>query len=172
MYSCSILLCSLFVLTTLVSLIYVGTICFYVAGIGVDDMFVMLAAWRQTDFRWTVEERMGKAFSEAALSITITSITDVLSISIGAITKFQSVRIFCTYTAIAVLFDYFYQITFFAACMVLTGRREANNLHVSTCMKAVPKSQAGRYIAGRPCISHQEVNIVKAYSNHKEAYRN
>ena len=108
-------------------------------------MFVMLAAWRQTDLRLTVEERMGKAFSEAALSITITSITDALSIGIGAITKFQSVRIFCTYTVIAVLFDYFYQITFFAACMVLTGRREASNRHPATCMKAVPKSQAGIY---------------------------
>ena len=127
-------------------------------GIGLDDMFVMLAAWRQTDLRLPVEERMGRAFSEAALSITITSLTDALSIGIGAITKFRSVRIFCTYTVIAVLFDYFYQITFFAACMVLTGRREASNMHPATCMKAVPKSQAGRYIAGRLCLNYQDVN--------------
>ena len=130
-------------------------------GIGVDDMFVMLAAWRQTDFRLPVEERMGKAFSEAALSITITSLTDALSIGIGTITKFRSVRIFCTYTVIAVLFDYIYQITFFASCMVLTGRREASNRHSATCMKAVPKSLAGIYIAGRPCFSHQEVDTVE-----------
>ncbi|KAI0238225.1 Patched domain-containing protein 3, partial [Lamellibrachia satsuma] len=117
---------------------------FLILGIGVDDMFVMLAAWRQTDFRLPVEERMGKAFSEAALSITITSLTDALSIGIGTITKFRSVRIFCTYTVIAVLFDYIYQITFFASCMVLTGRREASNRHSATCMKAVPKSLAGQ----------------------------
>ena len=103
----------------------------------------MMAAWRQTDFRLPVEERMGKTFSEAALSITITSITDALSIGIGAITQFRSVRIFCTYTVVAVLFDYFYQITFFGACMVLMGKREERNLHPATCMKAVPKSQAG-----------------------------
>ena len=108
-----------------------------------------MAAWRQTDFRWTVEERMGKAFSEAALSISITSITDVLSIGIGAITQFRSVRIFCAYTAVAVVFDYFYQITFFAACMVLTGKREAANLHPATCAKAVPMSEAGREIKQR-----------------------
>ena len=117
------------------------------AGIGVDDMFVMPAAWRQTDFRWSVEDRMGAAFSEAALSITITSITDALAIGIGAITKFRSVRIFCTYTVVAVAFDYFYQITFFAACMVLSGQREANNLHPGTCKKALPKSEAGMKIA-------------------------
>ena len=106
----------------------------------------MVAAWRQTDFRWTVEERMGKAFSEAALSISITSITDALSIGIGAITQFRSVRIFCTYTVVAVVFDYFYQITFFGACMVLMGKREAANLHPATCTKDVPMSEAGREI--------------------------
>ena len=108
----------------------------------------MMAAWRQTDFRLTVEERMGKTFSEAALSITITSITDALSIGIGAITHFRSVRIFCTFTVVAVLFDYFYQITFFGACMVLMGRREERNLHPATCMKAVPTSQAGDDVCG------------------------
>ena len=108
-------------------------------------MFIMLTAWRQTDFRWTVEERMGKAFSEAAFSITITSLTDVLSIGVGAVTSFRSVRFFCIYTAFAVAFCYFYQITFFAGCMVLTGRREARNLNPVTCTKATPKSQAGKH---------------------------
>ena len=134
---------------------------FNTAGIGVDDMFVMLAAWRQTDFRLSVEERMGKAFSEAALSITITSLTDVLSIGIGAITKFRSVRIFSAYTATALLFDYLYQITFFAACMVITGHREKSNRHSVACMKTVPKSLAGR------CINYYvtEVNISCGYHN-------
>ena len=114
-----------------------------IAGIGVDDMFVMLAAWRQTNFRLTVPERMGAAFSEAATSITITSLTNALSIGIGVATQFQSVRVFCVYTSVAVVFDYFFKVTFFAACIVLTGRREAANLHAVTFSKALPKSEAG-----------------------------
>lgn len=107
-------------------------------------MFVMLAAWRQTNFRLTVAERMGSAFSEAAASITITSLTNALSIGIGAATHFQSVRAFCVYTSVAVIFDYFYKVTFFAGCIVLLGRREAANLHAITFRKAVPMSEAGR----------------------------
>ena len=46
---------------------------FLILGIGVDDMFVMLMAWRKTDHYLDMKERLPEAFSEAAASITITS---------------------------------------------------------------------------------------------------
>ncbi|XP_070560683.1 patched domain-containing protein 3-like [Ptychodera flava] len=120
----------------------VASMPFLILGIGVDDMFIMIAAWRKTSPKLSVEERMGHAYKEAAMSITITSITDLLAFFIGAITYFPSVRIFCIYTGIAVLFDYAYQITFFGACMTLFGKREAANRHCMTCMKVLPKREA------------------------------
>jgi hypothetical protein len=68
------------------------------AGIGIDDTFVMLGAWRRTSVQLPVPERMGRMLSEAAVSITITSVTDMISFWIGIISPFQSVRIFCIYS--------------------------------------------------------------------------
>ena len=105
-------------------------------------MFIMIAAWRQTDVHKKTKDRMSESFADAAMSITITSITDALAFGIGAITYFRSVRIFCMYTGVAVLFDYAYQITFFAACMALMGYREEKNLHAMTCRKVLPAEDA------------------------------
>ena len=46
---------------------------FLIVAIGVDDMFVMLMAWRKTDHYLDMKERLPEALSEAAASITITS---------------------------------------------------------------------------------------------------
>ena len=105
-------------------------------------MFLMVAAWRKTDATKTTEQRMKEAFSEAAMSITITSITDALAFGIGAITPFLSIRVFCLYTGVGVVFDYLFQITFFAGCMALMGYREEKNLHVLTCRRVLPKDEA------------------------------
>ncbi|KAI8514833.1 Patched domain-containing protein 3, partial [Branchiostoma belcheri] len=115
---------------------------FLLLGIGVDDMFVMIAAWRKCDVRLPVEERMGRAMSDAGVSITITSLTDCLAFTSGITSVFPAVRIFCTYAAVGVAFDFLYQITFFAAFMSLTGRRERANRHCLTCRPVLPQSQA------------------------------
>ena len=61
---------------------------FLMLGIGIDDTFVMLAAWRRTSVHDPVSVRVGQTYREAAVSITITSITDMLSFWIGVITPF------------------------------------------------------------------------------------
>lgn len=58
----------------------------------------MLAAWRRTSIKKSVPERMGEMLSEAAVSITITSVTDIVSFWIGIMSPFPSVQIFCIYS--------------------------------------------------------------------------
>lgn len=89
----------------------------------------MLAAWRRTSVKLSVPERMAHMMSEAAVSITITSLTDMISFWMGIFSPFPSVQIFCTYSALAVSFTYLWHITFFAACMALAGRLENENRH-------------------------------------------
>ncbi|KAG9340098.1 hypothetical protein JZ751_022021, partial [Albula glossodonta] len=124
---------------------------FLILGIGVDDMFILISCWQQTNVHGKVEDRLADTYKEAAISITITTLTDVLAFYIGLMTPFRSVRSFCLYTSTAILFCYIYSITFFGAILVLNGRREDSNRHWMTCMKVPEEQPPGRSKAYHLC---------------------
>ncbi|XP_063531515.1 patched domain-containing protein 3 [Cydia strobilella] len=115
---------------------------FLMIGIGIDDTFVMLAAWRRTSPKLPVPERMAIMLSEAAVSITITSVTDMLSFFIGIFSPFPSVQIFCMYSGLAVCFTFVWHLTFFSGCVAVSGYREKQNRHTITFLKVLPESRA------------------------------
>ena len=115
---------------------------FLLLGIGIDDTFVMLSAWVRSSKQASVPERMGQAFSDAAVSITVTSLTDFLSFIAGVITPFPVVRIFCLYTGCAVAFIYVWHLTLFGGCLALAGYAEQKNKHGMFCFTVTPKSLA------------------------------
>ncbi|KAK0418715.1 hypothetical protein QR680_013732 [Steinernema hermaphroditum] len=102
---------------------------FIVFSVGVDNVFILLSAWRSTNYELTLVERMMETFGDAAVSITVTSLTDLISFGVGCMTPFPSVQMFCAYAVVAVVFTYVYQLTFFAGVMVLTCKREVENRH-------------------------------------------
>lgn len=62
-------------------------------GLGVDDIFVMMACWRQIQMKYShhsIPEKMALMLQHAGASVTVTSLTDVVAFSIGA----STVRIF------------------------------------------------------------------------------
>ncbi|NXL47603.1 PTHD3 protein, partial [Podilymbus podiceps] len=110
---------------------------FLILGVGVDDMFIMIASWEQSSRKKgksDVKSLLAETYSEAALSVTITTLTDVLAFFIGTWTAFPSVRSFCLYTGTAFVFCYIYTMTFFGAIIVLNHKREQGNRHWLTCM--------------------------------------
>jgi predicted RND superfamily exporter protein len=115
---------------------------FLMIGIGIDDTFVMLAAWRRTSIKTSVPERMAQMLSEAAVSITITSVTDFFSFWIGIFSPFPSVTIFCIYSGAATCFLFVWHLTFFAACVAISGYCEQKNLHSILCVKVEPVSKS------------------------------
>ncbi|XP_076684243.1 patched domain-containing protein isoform X2 [Andrena cerasifolii] len=115
---------------------------FLMIGIGIDDTFVMLAAWRRTSILKPVPERMAATLSEAAVSITITSLTDMISFFIGILSPFPSVQIFCIYSGFAVVFTFVFHLTFFTGCVALSGYCEQKNLHSILCCKVQPLSKS------------------------------
>ncbi|XP_023235287.1 patched domain-containing protein 3-like [Centruroides sculpturatus] len=94
-----------------------------------DDAFVFLASWKRTDPRKSVEERIGDVYWESAVSVTVTSLTNILAFSSGIFAPYRMIRCFCIYASTAVIFCYVYQLTFVGACMAVCGYVEKQNRH-------------------------------------------
>ncbi|XP_067122056.1 patched domain-containing protein 3-like [Centruroides vittatus] len=107
---------------------------FLLLGIGLDDSFVLLASWRRTDNRLSVKERMSITYSEAAVSITITSLTNFISFCVGMTSDIRVIQIYSIYFSLSVIFTYICEITFFGGVLALSGYRESRNLHALFCI--------------------------------------
>ncbi|XP_067126921.1 patched domain-containing protein 3-like [Centruroides vittatus] len=114
---------------------YNAIIPFLILGVSMDDTFVLLSAWRHTEKKNSIEQRMSEAYSTASLAISITSLTNVITFTIGYLmSPYDSVRVFCIVTTFCLVFDYVYQITFVGGCMVLCGIAEEKDRHCFTFM--------------------------------------
>lgn len=97
---------------------------FLLMGLGVDDMFVMMACWRRIQFKEVdIPERIGLMLSHAGASITVTSVTDIAAFLIGSITVLPSLQSFCIYATVGIAMTYIFAVTFFVAVFTIDEYR-------------------------------------------------
>ena len=81
---------------------------FLMIGIGMDGIFLLLSSWtRSEQTSRDLVTRMSVTYSDAAVSLTITQLTNILSFLVGAaVPGFPCVEIFCVYAASGLSFCY------------------------------------------------------------------
>ncbi|RZC34597.1 patched domain-containing protein 3-like [Asbolus verrucosus] len=112
---------------------------FLLMGLGIDDMFVIMACWEELSKeqkKLPVPERIGLMLKHAGVSITVTSVTDILAFIIGSSTILPSLESYCVYAAVAVLMTFIFAVTFFTACFVLDQARVEKKINgIVVCYK-------------------------------------
>ena len=86
----------------------------------VDDMFVLLKAFKQSNEMLDVSDRISYTMKHAGVSICFTSITDLTAFFITAFfMPFEKSFIFCIYTGTGIIIDFLFQISLFIALITI-----------------------------------------------------
>uniref|UniRef100_A0A1I7WSX3 SSD domain-containing protein n=1 Tax=Heterorhabditis bacteriophora TaxID=37862 RepID=A0A1I7WSX3_HETBA len=86
---------------------------FLVLAIGVDDAYLMMHSWMRIsneDSSLTKRERVAHMLVDVGPSVSITSLTNFLAFLVGIYTPTPEIQLFCIGNAVAILFDFIYQI--------------------------------------------------------------
>ncbi|KAJ4445678.1 hypothetical protein ANN_12362 [Periplaneta americana] len=109
---------------------------FLLLGIGVDNTFVIMQCLDNLgkgEKSASVPERIGQTLQHAGVSITVTSLTDILAFAVGTSTVMPFLRSFCMFAATGIFFLYVFEILFFVSCLAIDEKRLHNNRDGCIC---------------------------------------
>ncbi|XP_077518106.1 NPC intracellular cholesterol transporter 1-like isoform X3 [Amblyomma americanum] len=128
------------------TLIIVEVIPFLVLAVGVDNIFILVQQFQRDERREgeTTVEQVGRLVGEVAPSMMLSSVSMSACFFIGALTETPAVRIFALYAGVALLINFFLQMTCFLSLFTMdTLRQESNRLDLCFCIKASKKNKPG-----------------------------
>ena len=88
-----------------------------------DDAFILSGAYNRTDKSKDVVDRIEDTIKDVGISIFLTTVTSIAAFSLGCISSIPAVYWLCQYAIPTLFLDFFFQITFFIALIVIDERR-------------------------------------------------
>jgi Niemann-Pick C1 protein len=131
-------ICSL--LKVKATLIIGQVIPFLILAIGVDNMYILSNTLESTDKNLPIHERVGETLKSVGTSITLAASSEFLAFMLGSLTNMPAVQAFCLYAGMAVIVNYFLQMTAFVALLTIDLRRSmSNRLEFAACIQVENK---------------------------------
>ena len=94
-------------------------------AIGVDNIFIIVAAFDSTPLDETIPDRLGATLSEVGSGVVVAGLSEAVAFLLGSFTRMPAVQAFAFYAALAILFDFVFHLTAFVALLALDARRTA-----------------------------------------------
>lgn len=93
---------------------------FLILAIGVDNIFIIANANKRAEaFKLSVSRQLGEALKEVGPSISTAAVCEFLAFIVGFTTNIPALQSFCLVAALAVIFDYIFQMTLFIAVLAM-----------------------------------------------------
>jgi len=94
---------------------------FIVLAVGVDNIFLIVRTYQQTDKKddETIPDFIGRVLSEIGPSIFITTLAETTCFFIGSLSDMPVVKAFALYTAMALIFNFFFQMSCFIGLLAM-----------------------------------------------------
>ncbi|CAJ0583039.1 unnamed protein product, partial [Mesorhabditis spiculigera] len=97
---------------------------FLILAIGIDDVFLMIAAWHRTDKKLPVAERTARTVESSGSSMTVTSITNFISFGNGLLSTTPVLQCFAIYATVASVIGFVFQLILFPSILALGAYKE------------------------------------------------
>jgi len=135
----------------------VGVLPFLVIGIGLDDMFIIVDHLDRQERHLNVPVTVRQVMSGTGVTITMTTLTDLVAFAVSTHSQFPSITYFCTYAALTISCAFIMIVTVFVALLSFDVRRiKANRRNcLPMCHAPEPKEGQPPWDEPRPQISNR-----------------
>ena len=125
------------------TLIIFEIIPFLVLAVGVDNIFILVQTYQRSSRKKyeTHSEHVGRIVGEVAPSMLLSSASESTCFFLGALSDMPAVRAFALYAGMALLIDFFMQITCFVSLISLDMERQENAKYDVFCCVQGKKGQ-------------------------------